>query len=147
MKNKKIITLIVLLILVCIIFCGYNIIKGVNKIKSYDEITYTEYTKLVSSKKSFILYIGSANCSHCQEFKPTIEDFIKDYQLDIKYIDISKLDDKQYSVLKNKTKVSGTPTIVIFKNGIVESGSSNKIQGSVSYQYVEDFFRNKGYID
>lgn len=144
--NKKLITIISIIVLIGVIFGIYSILNS-DKIKTYDEIEYSEYTKMVNNKESFILYIGSATCSHCQDFKPTIEKFIKDYQLDIKYIDISKLDDKQYSVLKNKTKLSGTPTIVIFKEGIVESGSSNKIQGAVDYETVEDFFKSKEYID
>ena len=132
--------------LVGVIFGFYHIINN-NKLTTYDEIDYNEYTKLIEEKQDFILYVGSANCSHCQEFTPTLKQFIKDYNVDIKYIDISKLDDKQYSVLKNKTKVSGTPTIVIFKEGIVESGSINKLQGAVGYDKVETFFREKKLID
>lgn len=118
-----------------------------NKIKSYDEINYKEYSNLIEQKQDFILYIGSATCSHCQEFTPTLKKVIKKYQLDIKYIDISKLEEKEYAILKNKTKVQGTPTIVFIHKGVVDSGSDNKIQGSVSIDEVEKMLKKKGYIE
>ena len=117
------------------------------RIKSYDEIDYKTYTKMIEEKEDFILYIGSANCSHCQEFGPTIKKVIRKYQLDIKYIDISKLKVKQYDILKNKTKLQGTPTIVFIHKGVVDSGSSNKIQGTVPIDEVESMLKKKGYIE
>lgn len=134
-----------------LVLCIIGIILGIyfilnNRIKTYTKIDYKEYSDMVENKKDFILYIGSADCSHCQEFQPILEQFIKNYQLDIKYIDISVLKDKEYLVLKNKTKLSGTPTIVIFKSGIVESGNDNKIQGTVSYDKLESFFKEHNYI-
>ena len=44
-----------------------------NKITTYDEINYTEYSGMIENKDTFILYIGSSNCSHCADFKPTLE--------------------------------------------------------------------------
>ena len=117
------------------------------RIKSYDEIDYKTYTKMIEEKEDFILYIGSANCSHCQEFGQTIKKVIRKYQLDIKYIDISKLKVKQYEILKNKTKLQGTPTIVFIHKGVVDSGSSNKIQGTVPMDEVESMLKKKGYIE
>lgn len=118
-----------------------------HRIKSYDEINYQDYKEMIEEKQDFILYIGSANCSHCKEFAPTLKKVIKKYQLDIKYIDISKLDSKKYAVLQNKTKVQGTPTIVFVHKGVVDSGSGNKIQGSVSQLEVESMLKKKGYIE
>lgn len=116
------------------------------KIKSYEEISYQEYTKKVEKKENFILYIGSDTCSHCQEFTPTLKKVIKKHQIDIKYINISNLSTNEYAILRNKTKVQGTPTIVFFHNGVVDSGNANKIQGSVSMSEVEKVLKRKGYI-
>lgn len=135
---KKIIAL--WLIILTVIGCGCNI-------KSYDEINYKEYTNLIEEKEDFILYIGSATCSHCQDFVPTLKKVIRKYNIDIKYIDISKLSQQQYAVLQNKTKVQGTPTIVFVHKGIVDSGSDNKIQGAVSESEVEKVLKRKGYIE
>lgn len=135
---KKIIALWI--IILAVTGCGCST-------KSYDEINYKEYSNLIEEKKDFILYIGSATCSHCQDFVPTLKKVIRKYNIDIKYIDISKLSQQQYAVLQNKTKVQGTPTIVFVHKGIVDSGSDNKIQGAVSESEVEKVLKKKGYIE
>ena len=60
---------------------------------------------------------------------------------------VTILEEKEYAVLKNKTKLQGTPTIVFFHKGIVDSGSDNKIQGAVSFDEVENMLKKKGYIE
>jgi len=115
-----------------------------NKITTYDEIDYSEYSSLIDTKENFVLYIGSANCSHCLSFKPTLETIIEKYQLDVKYIDISTLTDKEYEVLKNKTKLQGTPTVVFIEDGVVQT--SPKIVGAVDYAVALQKFKESGYI-
>lgn len=115
-----------------------------NKITTYDEIDYDEYSNLIELQEDFILYLGSTNCSHCAEFKPTLERIIEKYQVDVKYIDISTLTDKEYSVLKNKTKLKGTPTVVFVENGVVQT--SPKIVGSIDYNKALEKFKESGYI-
>lgn len=130
-------------IIVCALFlvifsgCG-------NKITTYDEIDYGEYSNMIENSEDFILYIGSASCSHCLEFKPTLERIIKEYQIDVKYIDISLLTEKEYAVLKNKTKFQGTPTVVFVEDGIVQT--SPKVVGALSYTKTVDIFEESGYI-
>lgn len=128
-------------------FCLTIILFGtgcMNKVTTYDEIDYSSYTNLIESKENFILYIGSADCSHCLNFKPTLEKIIKKYSLDVKYIDISKLTDKEYDIVKNKTKLQGTPTVVFVKDGVVQT--SPKIVGAVSYSVAVEKFEESGYI-
>ena len=96
------------------------------------------------NKEDFILYIGSTNCSHCMNFKSTLEKIIGKYQLDIKYVDISKLTQKEYEVLKNKTKLQGTPTVVFIDDGVVLT--SPKIIGAVDYVVALEKFKESGYI-
>lgn len=115
-----------------------------NKITTYHEIDYSEYTNLIDSKEDFILYIGSSNCSHCLNFKPTLEKIIEEYQLDVKYIDVSTLSDKEYAVLQNKTKLKGTPTIVFVEDGVVQTNP--KIQGEVSYTVALQKFKESKYV-
>lgn len=115
-----------------------------NKITTYDEINYTEYSGMIENKDTFILYIGSSNCSHCADFKPTLEKVIQEYQLDVKYIDISLLSDKEYAVLQNKTKLQGTPTVVFVEDGVVQT--SPKVVGALSYSKTVNIFKESGYI-
>lgn len=134
---KRILVLCSVIMVLFLTGCG-------NKISTYDEINYEEYSNLIEDKSDFILYMGSATCSHCSEFKPTLERIIKKYQVDVKYIDISTLSDKEYSVLKNKTKLKGTPTVVFVEDGVVKT--SPKIVGAVNYNVALEKFKESGYI-
>ncbi len=87
------------------------------------------------------MYLGSSSCSHCQNFKPVLESIIKDYQLDISYIDISTLTEKEYAVVQNDTKLQGTPTIVFIEDGVVKT--SPKIVGEVGYNTALNSFKRK----
>lgn len=135
---KKIVMIVALMGVFLITGCG-------NKITTFTEIDYDTYIEMVDNKESFVLYLGSATCSHCQSFKPTLEQIIKDYQLDIKYIDAYSLTEKEYSILQNKTKLQGTPTVVFIKDGITQT--EPKIVGDVSYNRALEQFKASGYID
>jgi len=134
---KKMLILFGCLMTIFLTGCG-------NKITTYEEINYSDYTNLIESKEDFILYLGSASCSHCLNFKPTLEKIIKKYQLDVKYIDVYALTEKEYAVLKNKTKLQGTPTVVFIEDGVVQT--SPKIVGAVEYSVALEKFKESGYI-
>lgn len=129
-----------ILILIPLLF----IISGCGT-KTYDEITYDELNNMLDNKESFVLFIGSATCTHCDAFKVTINKVIKDYDVDIKFIDISKLDDSEVSSLQAKFPFSGTPTTVFVKKG-KEKSSFNRIEGESSYSEVVDKLKDNGYI-
>lgn len=135
MKNIKILFCVISIFL--LVGCG-------NKITTVDEIDYDKYSTMIENKEDFILYLGSANCSHCSDFKPVLEKVIQKYQIDVKYVDVSLLDNKQYAVLQNKTKLQGTPTVVFVKDGIVQT--SPKVVGSLSYDKTVAIFEESGYI-
>lgn len=128
----------VAILFVCLI-CGCG-----SKITTFKQIDYTKYTEMKEADESYILYLGSSSCSHCQNFKPTLESIIEDYQLEVYYIDVATLTDKEYAVLKNDTKLQGTPTVVFVEDGIVQT--SPKIVGAVSYTSALEKFRESGYL-
>lgn len=131
------------LVMVMVVLCMF--VSGCqNKISTYTEITYSEYSELIEGENDFILYLGSSSCSHCLNFKSTLDKIIKEYQLDVKYIDISLLTEKEYAIVQNKTKLQGTPTIVFVEDGVVQT--SPKIQGEVSYTVALEKFKESGYI-
>lgn len=140
---------LLLVIVVAFILQGCNIkieektSKG-EKYTSYIEISYEEYNDKISNKEDFILYLGSSYCSHCANFKPVLESIIKNYNLEVYYLDMSKLIDNEYAIVQNKTKLQGTPTIVFIENGVVKT--SPKIVGEASYDTALSKFKESGYI-
>ena len=130
---------------ILVIMISILVLTGCSLFKSYKEINYSEYKKMLDNNDTFVLYIGSKNCTHCKDFAPTLKKVIRKYDLDVKYIDISKLTNKENAVLKNKTRLQGTPTIVFVEKGKVLSGN-HKVQGAVDEEEVIKVFKKQGYI-
>ncbi len=117
---------------------------GTKPTKSYTEIGYSEYQKKLENKETFVLYIGSATCSHCQDLKPVLEKVITDYDLEIYYIDLSTLEAKEYNAVWDDANLGGTPTIVFVANGNIKLFP--RIEGAVSESVLIDRFRAAEYI-
>ena len=117
-----------------------------------EEITFENYTQMVEGKESFILFIGSHVCSHCAEFKITLEDVIADYDVDFKYLDIANLTAEEKKEFSSNVRFEGTPTTVFIEEGVDNScnlfscDKSKRIDGAQDYQKVVEILKNNGYI-
>lgn len=114
--------------------------------RTYKTITFDEYKSKIDNKESFILFIGSETCSHCTEFKKTINEVLKEYNVEINYIDISKFTVTESEKFNAMVKFTGTPTTVFYENGVEEHPSYNRISGSRSYSEVVKALKKNGYI-
>lgn len=128
-----------LLLLVPLLF-----LFGCNK-SSYKEITYKKFNEMIENKESFVLFIGAESCSHCQTYKTTINEVIKEYDVTIHYVDIDTFSEKELSKLKNVASFTGTPTTVFIKDG-EEKSSYDRIKGDRDFDYVVDKLKQSGYI-
>lgn len=130
----------VLLLIICIFsFCACTS-------KNYlIDTTLDEVKTKVENKESFVLYIGSADCSHCAQYKPKLEDVALEYEIDVYYIDTSKLDDTEYNELTQIVSFSGTPTTAFIENG-EDLGTQTHIDGEVSIEKIKKIMKNNGYI-
>lgn len=104
-----------------------------------------EVKSMIENKETFILYIGSAECSHCADYKPKLEDVTLEYEVTVYYIDTSKLSDNEYNELTEIVSFSGTPTTAFIKNG-EDLGTQTHIDGDVSREKIINSFKNNGYI-
>ena len=102
------------------------------------EINYSDFESKVSSKESFVLFMWQEGCSHCEAFKPTLNEVVKKYDVLIYSINLSELEDKEYLKIENKTFIKGTPTMVYIKEGIVQS---NKLVGNKKQDEVAEFLK------
>lgn len=129
-----------LLLIFCIFcFCACST-------KSYlIDTTLNEIKTMVENKESFILYIGSAECSHCSQYKPKLEDVALEYEINIYYIDTSKLNDNEYNELTKIVSFNGTPTTAFIENG-EDLGKQTHIDGDVSIEKIKNIMKNNGYI-
>ncbi len=116
-----------------------------NKLKTYEEVDYTKLMDMFDQKQSFVLFIGSTECQHCDLFKETLNEVIKKYQIRITYIDISKLSSEEENKFKSKVNFTGTPTTVFIENG-EETSMYDRIDGNKSMDKVVEKLKKKGYI-
>lgn len=135
---KKLFILIVIGFSLCLTGCG-------NKLKTYDELDYKTLMNMFDEKKSFILFIGSTECQHCDLYKETLNEVISKYQVKISYIDISKLSAEENAKLKVHVNYNGTPTTVFIENG-AETSMYDRIDGNKPMNKVVEKLKKKGYI-
>lgn len=109
------------------------------------EITYSEFADMIKNKESFVIYIGSATCSHCADFQPTLKKVIKDNDLTVYYIDRSKLTNAQSEEVSKKVDLKGTPTLCNIIEGRAET--STNLVGTKTYDETVEYFEIAGYIE
>jgi hypothetical protein len=114
---------------------------------TYQDLTYDEYKEKIDNKESFVLLLYQTGCSHCESFEPKLNEIISYYNLKIYGLNLAELSDKEYSIVKNKTHVSGTPTTVVIKEGSFENTGDDKLVGDKDEQVVLDFLVDNGYLE
>ena len=110
----------------------------------FNEVTYSEYKEMVESNKPFVVVITRDGCGYCDMFVPIIKEYAETNKVAITYIDIAKLDEKDFNDLSNSNRYLkknqwGTPT-TLFMKGERIIGS---IDGAREKKDVEEFFKDK----
>ena len=113
-----------------------------SKYKTYTSLSYSEYEEKLNKEDTFLLFLWQTGCSHCEDFEPKLKDVIAEYNLEVYGLNLADLSEDEYAKVKNKTFISGTPTLVYLKNGKNEE----KLVGDKSKQILLDFLTKIGYI-
>lgn len=138
MKKYFIILIMALGIMLLVSACG-------KKLTTYEEISYDDFKSKIKNKESFVLFVGSSTCTACDKYKITLNEFIEDYQIQIYYIDISKINNDAMSEFMTVINFSSTPTTVFITDGI-EKTVYNRIVGALPYSKIVSKFEKAGYI-
>ena len=84
------------------------------------QLTYAEYQEKIANDESFVLIIERATCSYCIQFMPVAENFAKDNNVPIYYVDTDTFSsedwegfEKSNTFLKKNSGKWGTPTTVV----------------------------------
>jgi len=134
---KKI--LLVATLLLCVVG-----LTGCNKYRTYTELSFKELQNKIDNKDSFVLVIGSNSCSACAIYKKTMEQVIKDKQVEIFYLDNDKLTEDESSKIYSKYVITGTPTTIFIENG-VETSTYDRLY-NVGYNDVVNKLKKYGII-
>lgn len=146
---KKIILMLISLFLITgcgnnSVFKKYEVVNKSNeKHTTTIELTYDEYEAKIKNKDSFVLLMWQTGCSHCISFEPTLNKIIAYYNLEIYSINLKNVSEEQYSKIENKTFITGTPTTVVFKDGITQT---KKLVGDRDTETVLEFLSKFNYL-
>ncbi len=142
MKNNKNLLFIGAIILFLLIIF-WLIISNINKTE-LTEITYDQLVTKINNKDSFVLCISRTTCSHCNDYKPKLNEVAKENSITIYYIDVDKYDEEEFS---NLISFDGsTPTTIFVKNGEEET-TSNRINGDVTKSKIIEKLKSNGFIN
>ena len=144
MSSKKNIIIIVIcsnfLIAIVSFLLFYNNNVGLHK------INYEKLNEMIENKETFALCISRTTCSHCEDYKPKLESFAKENNLNIYYIDIDTESKDNQEKFNDLISFNGqTPVTVFIKNGNEET-TANRISGDVSESKIAEKFRINGFI-
>ncbi|MDD3341787.1 MAG: thioredoxin domain-containing protein [Bacilli bacterium] len=128
-----------------LLFVPFLFLLGCTK-TTYKEISMKELNTMIDTKESFALFIGATSCSHCDTYKGTLKKVIKDYDVEVYYIDIDNLSADENSTLKSIASYTGTPTTVFIENG-KEKSAYSRIIGDRDYDYIVNKFKASEYIE
>ena len=109
-----------------------------------NEITYSEYEKMVENGDAFVVVIERTGCSWCQQYMPLMEEVAKENKIAVTYIDTSHLSDEELNKLQTTNKYLkknqwGTPTtLFMLGERIVDS-----IGGYVDKDSIQEFFKDR----
>ena len=105
-------------------------------------ITYSTFKKNIKNKESMIVEVVQTGCSHCEAFEPKLNKIISYFNLNIYGLNLAELSEEEYAKVKNKTFISGTPTMVYIKEG----RNSQKLVGDKDESEILEFLTKIGYL-
>ena len=134
MKKVIVITLVFVVILM-LTGCTSNS-------KVIKEISYSDLEDKIANKDSFILEVIQTGCSHCEEFSPRLKAMLKEEKIDAYSLNLYNLkEDELDKFNKLTTSVSGTPTVLYYKDG---KETNNRLYGAVSDEKIKEFIKKIG---
>lgn len=143
-KGNKLFILAVILLIIIISILIINYLNTPKK-GEFKEITYNEIQEKLNNKESFVLVISQSTCSNCATYKPKVKIIAEDYGLNIFYIDIDLLENKD-EVLKELKLSGSTPTTLFIQNG-EEKSMLNRLEGDLSSKTVIKKLQELGFIE
>ena len=160
MKNIKKSDIALILGVVLVIIIGFFAMQGTKAKPTYSlpltlsgeaglkKLSYSEYQEKIDNNEGFVVIIERTTCSHCQSFMPVAEQFAKDNNLPLYYIDTDEMKESEWSKLENsntffkKSKDNwGTPTTLV----LAGSESIDDIEGETDSKSLLKLY--KKYFD
>lgn len=109
-------------------------------------ISYSDLESMIKNHDKKIIMLGTEQCGWCLYQKPILKKIVKEYSVEISYLNLGNLSSEESSKLTNLHEdlaSFGTPTFIVLENGkvtIVDSGA----RGTSA---MVDFLKTNGFIN
>jgi len=108
-----------------------------------NQITYSEYEKMVNDGDAFIVVIERAGCGYCIEYMPIVKEVADEKKIAITYIDTDTLSQEEYEKLSTKNNYLkrnnwGTPTTLFMLGDRVVDAIGGYVEKSVFEDFIKD---------
>lgn len=133
---KKLLFLMALLVIV---------VAGCAPSKDIKMIKASEAVKRLDAAESMVLVIGVSTCSACKEYKPIIREIVKNYDVEIFYVELDSDSNADVKALVDKYLVEArwTPTTYIFDKGVLVESKT----GAIRYTALKDWLQSNEIIE
>jgi len=120
-------------------------LAGCSGRSNFKTIKAAEAITRLDNQESIVLVIGISTCAACKEYRPIVEELVKNYSFEVFYVELDSdvNTDVQQLIEKHLIEARWTPTTYIFNDGkLVESKT-----GSIRYQTLRDWLMSYEIIE
>lgn len=109
------------------------------------DISYTDLESMIKNHDKKIVMLGTEQCGWCLYQKPVLRKIVKDYDVEINYLNLGNLSSEESSKLSDLHEdlaSFGTPTFIVVEDGevtVVDSGA----RGTSA---MVEFLKTNGFI-
>ena len=112
----------------------------------YTEVTTTKIKDKIQKNNKFALLISSSDCDECEKYEKKLSKIMEEYELEVFYLDESKLTEEEKRNFKRVVNYDTIPTTTFFQRG-EECDLFKKIIGNKEEDYIIKIFEKNGYIE
>lgn len=142
---KKTMSFISLFLVLALLLVGCENKEDSNESKYLVEVNYSTFTSMVDNGDSFILEVVQTGCSNCTAFTPKFESVLEEYEITAYSLNLSDITDLEKDDFLNQYEVSGTPTVMFFKDG-KETSTMKRLTGNQDKEKIISKLKSNGYI-
>lgn len=121
------------------------VVSSNGKYSNIEEIDVNELEVKMDQKESFILVFTQTQCGHCIAYKPVFNKVLKKNDIQAFEVNLTNHTYKEREKINELVKFSGTPTTVVFVDGVEDN--RYRIVGNASEDKIVEKLSNAGYIN
>ena len=115
--------------------------------KTYEyNYTATEVVEKIENDETFVVYLGTTTCSHCQAYGKLVPDYNKKYDLEIGHVvldEVDKTDREGYDALMSILPIEYTPTTYF----IIAGEMAGSVVGALDEEEIVDELIKYGFLE